>query len=291
MRSSSIMAGWSFFPLVAESPIAPGAELVKVAGGLAFAEGPARAANGDVYFTDQPNDRILRWDGRAVTVWKTPAGRANGMAFTPKGELIACADGANELWSIAPDGTATVLFKDYAGRLLNGPNDVWVRRDAALFVTDPLYPRDYWHREKASQQPGEFVYFVPPDHRSMRPVAIDLRKPNGIVGTPDGKVLYVGDIGANRTYRYRIARDGTLTGKTLFCALGSDGMSLDDRGDVYLTGHGVTVFDPAGTQIAHIDVPQPWTGNVTFGGRDRKTLFVTASEGVYTLAMRTRGAD
>lgn len=279
------------FLLPTQSPVEPGAKLVKVANDLAFAEGPACAKNGDVYFTDQPNNRILRWDGKAVTTWKTPAGRSNGMAFDVKGNLIACADGVNELWSIAPDGTTTVLFKDYGGHLLNGPNDVWIRRDGAMFVTDPLYARDYWTRDKAIQQPGQYVYFIPPDRKTMRPVASDLKQPNGIVGTPDGRTLYISDIGAGKTYRYRVAKGGTLEDKSLFCDLGSDGMSLDDAGNVYLTGHGVTIFDHKGAKIEHIDVPEAWTGNVTFGGTDRRTLFITASRGAYTLKMRTRGAD
>ena len=277
--------------LTSASPIAPGAKLVKLADGLSFGEGPARAKNGDVYFTDQPNDRILRWDGKKMTEWKKPAGRSNGMAFDPKGNLISCADEDNQLWSISPDGKVTVLIKDYNGKLLNGPNDVWVRRDGALFVTDPLYPRDYWKRSKESQQPGQYVYFVSPDRKTVRPIATDLRQPNGIVGTPDGKTLYVADIGTGQTFRYLIEKDGTLKDKTLFCKLGSDGMSLDDEGNLYLTGKGVTIFNKKGEQIDHIDVPEDWTANVTFGGKDRKMLFITASKAIYGIQMRTHGAD
>lgn len=277
--------------LVPQSPIAPGATLVKLADGLSFGEGPARSRNGDVYFTDQPNDRIMRWSGKAMTEWKKPAGRSNGTAFDAKGNLIACADDKNELWSISPSGEVTVLLKNFNGKLLNGPNDVWVRKDGALFFTDPLYVRPYWNRPKDSQQPGQYVYFVSPDRKTVRPVSTDLKQPNGIVGTPDGKTLYVADIGAGETFRYRIAKDGSLTDKTLFCKLGSDGMSLDREGNLYLTGQGVTVFNSKGEQIEHIAVPESWTANVTFGGKDRKTLFITASKAIYGLKMRTQGAD
>ena len=270
-------------------PVEPGAKLRKLEGNYLFTEGPARARNGDVYFTDQPNDRILRWDGEKIEEWLKPAGRANGLAFDRHGNLIACADGANELWSIAPDKRITVLLKDFGGRLLNGPNDVWIRKDGFLYFTDPLYARDYWSREKTSQQDGQYVYLL--DGNALRPVAKDLRQPNGIVGTADGRTLFVSDIGAGRTFRYRISKDGSLTEKTLFCDLGSDGMTLDERGDLYLTGNGVTIFDREGKKIEHLDVPEAWTGNVTFGGRDRKTLFITASKGVYTLRMRVRGVD
>lgn len=128
--------------LLMKSPIEPGAKLTKLAGGYAFAEGPARAKNGDVYFTDQPNDRIVRWDGKTLSNWMKPAGRSNGLAFDAKGNLIACADGKNELWSISPSGVVTVLVKDYHGGLLNGPNDVWIRNDGTIYLTDPLYARD-----------------------------------------------------------------------------------------------------------------------------------------------------
>ncbi|MGI4791865.1 MAG: SMP-30/gluconolactonase/LRE family protein [Janthinobacterium lividum] len=116
-----------------------------------------------------------------------------------------------------------------------------------------------------------------------------MTSPNGIIGTPDGKTLYVADIGAGKTYVYAIAKDGALLDKRLFCSLGSDGMTIDSAGNVYLTGHGVTVFNKSGTQIAQIPVPENWTGNICFGGTDRKTLFITASKSVYSLAMRVHG--
>jgi gluconolactonase len=117
----------------------------------------------------------------------------------------------------------------------------------------------------------------------------DLKQPNGIIGTPDGQTLYVADIGANKSYRYNIQPDGSLTEKKLFCALGSDGMTIDDTGNVYLTGKGVSVFDPSGKKIEQIDVPEPWTANVCFGGKDRHMLFITASKNLYGLRMRVKG--
>jgi gluconolactonase len=271
---------------------APRAHLEKLAGGFEFTEGPAADAAGNVFFTDQPNDRIVRWsaDDGAVSDWLKPAGRANGTYFDRSGNLIACADEKNELWSIAPDKTVTVLLKDFGGKLLNGPNDLWIRPDGGLYFTDPLYPRPYWKRDAAMQQDGRYVYFVSADGKVVRPVATDLMQPNGIVGAPDGKTLYVADIGAGRTYVYAVGEDGSLTGKRLFCEMGSDGMTLDEEGHLYLTGHGVTVFDKDGRQVETIEVPEDWTANVTFGGKDGKLLFVTATKGIYGLRMRVRGA-
>jgi len=117
----------------------------------------------------------------------------------------------------------------------------------------------------------------------------DLVQPNGIVGTPDGKTLYVADIGDNKTWSYTINQDHSLSGKKLFCELGSDGMTIDSEGNIYLTGDGVTIFDKTGKQIGHIVVPEGWTANVCFGGTDLKTLFVTASTGLYSIRTRIKG--
>ena len=275
--------------MAAESKIiAPGATLQKLAGGLIFAEGPACDAQGNIFFTDQPNDRIMEWsvDGK-LTTFMQPCGRANGMSFDSQGNLWACADATNQLWRIDPSGKVSVVLKDYQGKLFNGPNDVWIRPEGGLYITDPYYKRPYWHR--GPKEMDECVYYLAPDNQTLSRVIGDMKQPNGIIGTPDGKVLYVSDIGAGKTYRYRIEPDGSLAEKKLFCELGSDGMTIDSAGNVYLTGHGVTVFDPAGAKVEHIDVPESWTGNICFGGKDRKLLFITASKGIYGLQMSVHG--
>jgi len=276
--------------LGAESAIiAPAAKLTVLAGGFDFTEGPAADAEGNVYFTDQPNDRIMKWstDGKLTTFMK-PCGRSNGLCFDTHGNLWACADEKNEMWQIDPAGKVTVVLKNYRGKLLNGPNDVWLRPDDGLYFTDPYYQRSYWKRGP-KEQDVEAVYYLTPDHKRLTRVVADLKQPNGIIGTPDGKTLYVADIGDNKTYAYDIQDDGTLAGKRLFCKLGSDGMTIDDRGNVYLTGRGVTVFDREGRKIEHIDVPESWTGNICFSGKDRQTLFITASKHIYGLKMRVHG--
>lgn len=277
---------------MASGIIADGASLEKLSGDYSFTEGPAVAANGDVYFTDQPNDRIVRWDAekKILEDWMKPAGRSNGTFFDGSGNLIACADEKNELWSIAPDKSVTVILKDFEGRLLNGPNDVWVHPGGGMYFTDPLYPRPYWKRDPASELDGRHVYYVAPGSGRAVRVADGFNQPNGLVGTPDGKTLYVADINDRKTYKFNIESDGKLTGRQLFCEMGSDGMTLDDKGNVYLTGRGVTVFNPQGEQIEHIEVPERWTANVVFGGVDMDQLFITASRSVFTLKMSVRGA-
>jgi gluconolactonase len=269
--------------------IAPGAKLEKLAGDFDFTEGPAADAEGNIFFTDQPNDRILKWsiDGKLSTFMK-PCGRSNGLCFDRQGNLWACADEKNELWRIDPAGKVTVVVKDYQGKLLNGPNDIWIRPDGGLYLTDPYYQRQYWKHNSAPQD-LEAVYYLSPDHQKLVRVADGLKQPNGIIGTPDGKTLYVADIGAGKTYSYDIQSDGTLADKTLFCKMGSDGMTIDDQGNVYLTGHGVTVFDRTGKQIEHIAIDERWTGNICFGGRDHRTLMITASKGLYAIRMNVQG--
>ncbi|MCJ7645226.1 MAG: SMP-30/gluconolactonase/LRE family protein [Candidatus Aminicenantes bacterium] len=271
--------------------LAPGAKLEKLAGEFIFTEGPTCDKDGNVFFTDQPNNRIVKWsvDGK-ISSFLQPAGRANGMFFDAHGDLIACADEKTELWSITPDGQHTVLVKEYEGKKLNGPNDVWVRPDGALYFTDPFYKRDWWDYNQPPQG-TEQVYFLSADRQTLKRVTTDLSQPNGIIGTPDGKKLFVSDIGAGKTYAYDIQPDGTLTKKFLRCELGSDGMTLDTEGNLYLTGEGVTVFGQTGKQVGHISVPESWTANVSFGGKDHKTLFITASTALYSIRTKHRGAN
>lgn len=273
--------------------IAPGAELIEISKEFSFTEGPAADAAGNVYFTDQPNDQIVVYTtaGELKTFMK-PAGRSNGMYFDADGSLIACADEKNELWRInVSTKEHIVLAQRYDGGLFNGPNDAWVHpKKGWIYFTDPMYRRQWWNRG-ATEQPTEGVYRINADGTGLVRVIDDLVKPNGIIGTPDGKTLYVADIQARKTWAWTIAPDGSLTDKRLFCTPGSDGMTLDACGNVYLTGDGVLVFNPAGEQIEHIKVPQRWTANVTFGGKDRKTLFITAGPAVYTLQMNVCGAQ
>jgi gluconolactonase len=178
--------------------IAEGAQVEVLGEGYSFTEGPAVDREGNVFFTDQPNDRIVKYNAEdhSFSDWLKPAGRSNGTYFDKSGSLVACADEKNELWSITPDKKITVLLSEFQGKLLNGPNDLWIRPDGNLYFTDPLYARDYWKRDKTMQQPGQYVYFFDVKTRAARPVATDLKQPNGIIGTPDGTTMYVADIGA-----------------------------------------------------------------------------------------------
>jgi len=275
-----------------ESLVEDGAVLEKLAGEYSFTEGPAADAPGNVFFTDQPNDRIVKWNAADGTVadWLKPAGRSNGLYFDSRGNLLACADENNQLWSISPDRKVTVLLGTFGGKLLNGPNDLWIHPDGTVYFTDPLYKRPYWKADAGVRQDERNVFMLKSGETKPVIVARGLKQPNGIIGTPDGKTLYVADIESKRTHAFDIASDGKLENQRLFCEMGSDGMTIDERGNLYLTGKGVFVFKSDGTQIHHVGVPEPWTANVTFGGTDRRLLFITASKGIYGLRMKVAGA-
>jgi len=270
------------------SVVAPGAKLQKLADGFKFTEGPAADAEGNVFFTNQPNNRIYKWsvDGKLSIFHENP-GRANGLYFDKDGNLLACADLNNELWLIDIKGNVTVLVKDYCGKKLNGPNDLWIDPKGGIYFTDPFYHRPYWKRGPMEQD-GQHVYYLTPDLKKLIRVADDLVTPNGIIGTPDGKLLYVADIRAKKTYVYTINDDGTLSNKKLFAEEGSDGMTIDKEGNVYLTTKDVSVYSRQGKNIERIKVTER-PANVCFGGKDRHTLFITARTSLYSVRMRVKG--
>jgi len=292
-------------------------QLVVLEDGFSFTEGPAVDRHGNVFFTDQPNDRIYRWDAGTgkVTLFLEGTGRANGMYFDRDGNLVAAADMHGELWKIRPDGSHKVLVDNYQGKLLNGPNDVWINpANGGIYITDPIFPRPYWdagdprqqgweptHSEQAPQGKGGHVYYLPSGGRNLVRVTSDALGwesdswPNGVVGTPDGKKLYVNKWyydNKGGTWVFDIKRDGTLANMRKFTDWGGDGMSMDERGNIYISnGEGVMAFDPDGNNILKIPTGSGATNN-TFAGRDGKTLFITGPvDKVTAIRMNVKGAE
>jgi gluconolactonase len=285
--------------------LSPNAQVVKLAqltgAQTPFAEGTTAGPNGDVYFTDQNNQRIYKWDvtQKMLSVFLEPSGRANGQYFDGKGNLLAAADERDQLWQITPDGKHTVIAGKFEEKYFNGPNDIWVRPDGGIYITDPYYRRTWWaddpNHPATQPQDQRAVYYITPAHDSIRRVAVDFMMPNGIIGTPDGKALYVSDIDARLTYAYDIQTDGTVTNRKVTANYGSDGMTIDERGNLYLTSpagpSGVTVVDTkSGMAIGFIPVPER-PANVAFGGKDHKTLYIAARTGFYSVDTNVRGAN
>jgi gluconolactonase len=270
--------------------IAKNAAIEKVAGGFKFTEGPAVDTDGKVFFVDQPNDRIHVWDeNTGVSLWLEGTGRSNGMYFNAKGQLVACADEKNQLAYFDENKKLHVLHEGYDGKHLNAPNDLWIAPNGGIYFSDPYYHRKWWPEGHKEIQDTRGVYYLSTSGEITR-VIDDFETPNGLIGTPNGETLYVADIKANKTWKYTINDDGTLSDKTFFAPNGSDGMTIDNKGNVYLTSGKVWVYSPKGNLIEEIEFPEK-PANVVFGGKERKTLFVTARTSVYTLRMKVKGVD
>ena len=293
----SLLASSSTYGIEKVSFIEPGHEVQKLAGDFTFTEGPAADADGNVYFTDIPNNRIHKWstDGKLST-FREDSGGANGLFFDKCGTLYVCEGGRRQVVSIDKDGKVTILADKYKGKKLNSPNDLWPDTKGGIYFTDPRYG----NRDNMEQD-GENVYYISPDRKSIICVIDDMVKPNGVIGTPDGKLLYVTDHGGDKTFVYNINPDGTLSNKKLFAPESSDGMTIDNEGNIYLTSmpkrtltdydttkNPVTVYDSTGKLIEKIMIPER-PANVCFGGKDKRTLFITAQTSLYAVKTRVNG--
>ena len=299
------------------SPSAHG-RLDTIQKGFSFTEGPAVDRGGNVFFTDQPNDKIFRWDASsgAITLFLQGTGRSNGMAFDKHGNLITCADMHGEVWKIRPNGSHEVIAANYNGKLLNGPNDVWINPvTGGMYFTDPMFPRPYWddtdprkignpswpptHSEQAPTGKGGHVYYLAPGSHHLVRVTTQPgwdadSWPNGVVGTPDGKKLYVNkwkDDNLGGTWVFDIKPDGTLANMKKFVDMGGDGMSMDEKGHIYISNSlGVTAFDPKGNRI--FNVPTNGATNNVFAGQNNKLLFITGPvDAVTSLKMNVKGVE
>ena len=264
--------------------VAPGAKVVKLAEGFDFTEGPARDTDGNIYFSDIPNNRIHKWslDGKLST-FREQSGGANGLFFDRQGNLLCCEGRARRLTSVSADGRVTELASRYNGKRLNSPNDLWIDPQGGVYFTDPRYGN-----MDGLEQGGFHVYYLSADRKRLTRVIDDLVKPNGIVGNADGKLLYVADPGDNKSYVFHIQSDASLSNRRQIAPEGSDGMTLDERGNLYLTRAGVHVYSPQGKRIAVIETPER-PANICFGGKDRRTLFITAQKGFYSVRMAVQG--
>jgi gluconolactonase len=265
--------------------IAPGAQVVKVRGEFGFIEGPAADKDGNLFFTDINNNRIHKLDlNGALSIVREPTNRANGLIFDKDGNLIACEGGGKRVTSMAPDGTLTVLAHEYNGKPLNAPNDVWIDNKGGMYFTDP----NYSGADNLTQD-GEHVYYLSADRKTLTRVVSDMGKPNGIIGTPDNRRLYIADTGLRKIFVFAINPDGSLGPKQEFVDSGSDGMTLDEQGNLYITWiGGVGIYDSTGKQLELIRVPE-MPANVGFAGKNHDILYIPARTGLYSIQMAVKG--
>ncbi|MEZ4735951.1 MAG: SMP-30/gluconolactonase/LRE family protein [Caldilineaceae bacterium] len=282
--------------------IPPDAQLQRLYQGCAFAEGPAADAEGNVYFSDCPNNRILVY--RPATgkteIWQAPSDRANGMNFDAQGRLVVCCDGkdggARAVRRYEHDGTVTTLASHYQGKKLNAPNDLCFDNEGHIYFTDPRYGY-----KDDLEQDCMAVYRIAHDG-SLTRIITDAETPNGILMTPDNRTIYLVDHnpasgGARTLLAYDVDDNGQWQRRGVLhdfgAGYGGDGMVLDVAGNIYLTAGegdlaGVHIFAPSGEPVGFIptgEIP----GNCTFGGPDLRTLYIAASSSLYAIRLNIPG--
>jgi gluconolactonase len=284
------------------SPIPTHARLERLYQGTTFSEGPAADAAGNVFFTDCQENRIYVYkpESSKVEIWKEPSGRANGMNFDAQGRLVTCCDGKDgggrAVWRYEHDGSVSVLATHYQGKKLNAPNDLCFDRAGNIYFTDPRY--GYQHDV---EQDCMAVYRIGTDGTLTR-VIDDAQTPNGILLTPDNTVMYLVDNneaegGARTLLEYRLDANQNWKRERVLhdfgTGRGGDGMVLDIEGNIYLTAGkgelaGVYIFTPDGEQLCFVATGEA-PGNCTFGGRELRTLYITATSSLYAIDLAIPG--
>lgn len=285
--------------------INPTATLETLYTGCRWAEGPAWSPGWrSLVWSDIPNDRMLRYDeaGGATSVFRSPAGYANGNTVDRQGRLVSCEHGGRRVSRTEHDGTVITLADRFDGKRLNSPNDVVVASDDSLWFTDPAYgiDSDYEGHKSEPELDGCHVYRIDGSTGTITKVADDFVRPNGLAFSPDESLLYIVDTGATHQEngprhirRFAVRDDGTLTGGEVFveCTAGLfDGFRIDTEGRLWTSAaDGVHCYDPDGTLIGKIFVPE-LVGNVEFGGAKLNHLFICGTTSLYAMKVRVNGA-
>lgn len=262
-----------------------------------WTEGPVYIPSGRyLLFSDIPNDRLMRWDETdgSVSVFRSPAGYTNGHTLDRQGRLVSCEQGERRVTRTELDGSVTVLADRWRGKRFNSPNDVVVSGDGAVWFTDPPYGilSDYEGHRAEPEIEGCHVYRVDPGSGEVERVADDFARPNGLAFSPDERTLYVDDTARGHIRAFSVD-GGSLGGGGEFAKVPAgnpDGLRVDVRGRVWAAAADVFCFDPDGTHLGTLPIPQPAVSNLVFGGPKRNRLFVTATNSVYSILLNTNGA-
>ncbi len=279
--------------------IAKGAELKKLASGMKFTEGPVWIPKANkLVFSDIPNSILMQWsEDKGLEVYRSQSEETNGNILDLEGRLISCRHQARDVVRSNSEGELEVLADKFDGNSFNSPNDVAIKSDGSLWFTDPP-----WGLKGAKGVPGNWVYCRYPDGK-ITVVSKELAMPNGINFSRDEARLYVADTGGHhlvsdpvlrnapaKVHIFKVNPDNTLTKLAETIDAHSDGMSVDQQGNLYTTtAKGIEIFDPEGRAVGVIPVPEQ-PANVTFGGSDYKTLFITARTSLYSIRMTVIGA-
>jgi gluconolactonase len=280
------------------------AELERLGTGFTFTEGPLWNPDGFLLFSDMPGDVRRRWDAEnGVTEVANPSNKGNGMTFDLDGKLIVCEHVTSSVVRMDPDGTGSgreVIASHYGDRELNAPNDVVVKSDGAIYFSDPTYGRmPGFGIEREQDLDFQGVYRIPPGGGDTQLLADDFGQPNGLCFSTDESLLYVNDTEKAHIRVFDVQDDGTIANSrvladgigTASLELGDlvDGMKLDERGNIWVTGPGgVLAFSPEGEHIGTIQVPEP-VGNLNWGGPDWNWMFIPATSSVYRIECKVSG--
>ena len=273
--------------------VKPTAKLDRLYGGCRWAEGPAYfPAHRALVWSDIPNNRILRYDEATETVgvFRHPSNYSNGHTVDPQGRLVSCEHGARRVTRTEHDGMLTVLADAYDGRPLNSPNDVVVRSDGTVYFTDPSYGIEGYYEGFAAEpeQSGQYLFKIDPDG-DIEIAADDFQRPNGLAFSLDERLLYVSDTGT-KTMRVLDLEAGTGREFATCTVGGFDGFRLDETGRIWTSaGDGVHVYDPDGTLLGKVLVPET-VANVAWGGDKRNRLYICATTSLYAVLLPVRGA-
>lgn len=272
--------------------IGPVGEIEQLHTGLTFTEGPAADSNGNVYFTDIPNNRIHKRDAAGkLSVFSEPSGHCNGLMVVGN-RLLACEmDGQLKEYDLTT-GKQTTLANEFAGKRFNAPNDLVIDKTGGIYFTDPRY-----RAPEPWPQGTEAVYYRSVDGTVTRLIE-DRTAPNGIILSPDEKMLYIVPSMEKQMWAYSVESPGKIGAGRVLCEVqqppgftnaGGDGLTIDTRGNLYITtGLGLQVFDPSGKALGIIEIPEH-PANVSFGGKDNQTLYVTARTSVYSVQTKATG--
>jgi len=272
--------------------------------GTLWAEGPVYFADGNyLVWSDIPNNRMLRWAGGHVSVFRDFSNNSNGNTRDRQGRLITCEHGARRVTRTEPDGSITVLVDQFQGKKLNSPNDVVVKSDGTVWFTDPPYGilSDYEGHFAEGEYGGCYVFRFNPATGALDAVVEDFNKPNGIAFSPDESKLYVVDTGRSHSPDgehhirvFSVDNQGRLSGGEVFAEVSPgipDGLRVDLHGNIWTSaGDGVQCYAPDGVCLGKITVPEP-VSNLTFGGEKRNRLFITATTSLYAVYVATTGAQ
>jgi gluconolactonase len=281
-------------PVAFAKVIAGDATVRKLAGGMKFVEGPAwtDAQGGWLVFSDIPANELKKWTaGNGLTTYRTPSNNANGNLFDAEGRLVSCEHGSRSLTRTDKDGMVDVLVMSYDGKKFNSPNDLAITKAGIIYFTDPSYGIPPGEKK---EQGGQYVYRFDPTTKDIKPIITEIDMPNGLVFSPDEKLLYVADSGKTKDIRvYPVKDDGTVGDGKVFCHIdngAADGIRMDVGGRLWSSaGDGVRVFTADGTLIGTILTPEA-AANLCFGGADGKTLFITARTSLYAIDTLTTQA-